>query len=51
MTKPLTVRDIAEKAGVSLGTVSRVMNNAANIDPALKENVLQKLPRIPVRKF
>lgn len=40
MNKPLTVRDIAEKAGVSLGTVSRVMNNAANIDPELKEHTL-----------
>jgi len=40
MKKPLTVRDIAEKAGVSLGTVSRVMNNAANIDPGLKEHTL-----------
>ena len=40
MKKPLTVRDIAEKAGVSLGTVSRVMNNAVNIDPGLKEHTL-----------
>ena len=40
MEKPFTVRDIAEKAGVSLGTVSRVLNNAANIDPKLREQTL-----------
>ena len=53
MTKPLTVRDIAEKAGVSLGTVSRVMNNAANIDPALKEHTLTVIREnnyIPLRR-
>jgi len=53
MEKPLTVRDIAEKAGVSLGTVSRVMNNAANIDPELKEHTLSVIREsnyVPLRR-
>jgi len=53
MKKPLTVREIAEKAGVSLGTVSRVMNNAANIDPELKEHTLSVIRAnnyVPLRR-
>ena len=53
MKKALTIRDIAEKAGVSLGTVSRVMNNAANINPALRERTLAVMRQnnyIPLRR-
>ena len=53
MRKPLTVRDIAAKAGVSLGTVNRVMNNAANIDPELREHTLSVIRQsnyVPLRR-
>ncbi len=53
MKKPLTIRDIALQAGVSLGTVSRVMNNAANVDPELRERTLTAIQQsnyIPLRR-
>ena len=34
-----TLRDVAERAGVSLATVSRVLNGATTVDPALAERV------------
>jgi LacI family transcriptional regulator len=36
-----TVTDVARSAGVSLGTVSRVLNNAADVSPGIRERVLQ----------
>lgn len=36
-----TIADVAAKAGVSLSTVSRVMNGIATVDPALAERVRQ----------
>lgn len=36
---PVTIADVAEKAGVSLSTVSRVMNNNQTVDPELGERV------------
>lgn len=53
MNKPVTVRDIAVQAGVSLGTVSRVLNNATNIAPKLKERtlaVIQDSNYVPLRR-
>src|SRR5690348_12720185 len=35
-----TLRDIAQRAGVSTGTVSRVMNNKAGVDEQLQARVL-----------
>jgi LacI family transcriptional regulator len=35
-----TLRDVAERAGVSTGTVSRVMNNRAGVDEQLRSRVL-----------
>ena len=35
-----TISDVARKAGVSIGTVSRVLNKARNVQPALQERVL-----------
>jgi LacI family transcriptional regulator len=35
-----TISDVARRAGVSIGTVSRVLNKARNVRPALQERVL-----------
>lgn len=39
--KKVTIKDIADIAGVSISTVSRVLNGKGNVDPQLKERVLQ----------
>lgn len=36
----VTIGDVARLAGVGRGTVSRVLNNRANVDPATRERVL-----------
>ncbi len=36
-----TVRDLARLAGVSIGTVSRVLNDAENIDPEIRRRTLE----------
>lgn len=38
--KRSTISDVARQAGVSIGTVSRVLNNARNVRSALRERVL-----------
>lgn len=37
----MTIKDIAAEAGVSISTVSRVINGAANVSPATVEKVLE----------
>jgi LacI family transcriptional regulator len=37
--RPQTIADVAARAGVSLATVSRVMNGNSSVDPALAEKV------------
>ena len=37
----ISIREVAELAGVSAATVSRVMNGTAKVDPAKKERVLR----------
>jgi LacI family transcriptional regulator len=37
----LTIRDIAQLAGVSTATVSRVLNNKPDVDPVTRERVMQ----------
>ncbi|GIX20686.1 MAG: hypothetical protein KatS3mg120_2362 [Erythrobacter sp.] len=37
--KNVTIRDVAEDAGVSLQTVSRVINDGPNVRPHLRERV------------
>jgi len=37
--KPATIKHVAAQAGVSLQTVSRVINNAPNVRPAISERV------------
>ncbi len=41
MTAPVTMRQIAERAGVSIGTVSHVINETATVRPKLRERVLE----------
>jgi len=36
----VTIGDVARRAGVGRGTVSRVLNDRANVDPATRERVL-----------
>jgi DNA-binding LacI/PurR family transcriptional regulator len=41
MTRPVTMRQIAELAGVSIGTVSHVINETAAVRPKLRDRVLE----------
>ena len=43
MTAPVTMRQIAERAHVSLGTVSHVVNGSARVRPKLRERVLETI--------
>ncbi len=48
--KTVTIRDVAEDAGVSLQTVSRVVNDGPNVRPHLRERVqaaIDKLGYVP----
>ncbi|WP_086609042.1 LacI family DNA-binding transcriptional regulator [Erythrobacter donghaensis] len=48
--KTVTIRDVAEDAGVSLQTVSRVVNGGPNVRPQLRERVqaaIDKLGYVP----
>lgn len=42
----VTIKDVAEKAGVSIATVSRVINNAKNVNPKLKKKVLDAISEL-----
>lgn len=41
VTMAITMRDVAKQAGVSLKTVSRVVNGEANVTPQTREKVMQ----------
>lgn len=41
-----TITDVAERAGVSMKTVSRVLNNEAHVRPTLRERVLQAVSEL-----
>lgn len=40
-TKQITIRDVAKKAGVSIGTVSRAFNNYSDISDKTRKNILE----------
>ncbi len=40
---PVTIFDVAKRAGVSIGTVSRVINNRDRVSPETRERVLQAI--------
>ena len=42
-TRPVTLEDVARVAGVSRATVSRVINGATTVDPALRQIVEQAI--------
>lgn len=46
MTAPVTMRQIAERAGVSIGTVSHVINQTAVVRTKLRERVLEAIRRM-----
>lgn len=41
-----TIKDVAKKAGVSLATVSRVINGTANVSEAKKKNILEAIKEL-----
>jgi DNA-binding LacI/PurR family transcriptional regulator len=43
MTTPVTMRQIAERAQVSIGTVSHVINETAAVRPKLRERVMEAI--------
>lgn len=44
-----TIKEVAERAGVSPATVSRVMSNATSVRPAYRERVLQAVAELDYR--
>jgi LacI family transcriptional regulator len=45
-----TITEVAEKAGVSLGTVSRVINNRPDVDPELRRRVMEAARSLRYKK-
>ncbi len=45
----VTIYDVAKRAGVGLGTVSRVINNSSQISPKTREKVLQVIEELRYR--
>ncbi|MFC7643173.1 LacI family DNA-binding transcriptional regulator [Streptosporangium lutulentum] len=49
-TRRPTMADVATRAGVSLKTVSRVVNNAPHVQPELIERVLAAVTELGFRR-
>ncbi len=47
--QPITIKDIAARAGVSISTVSRVVNHSARVDPATEERVHEAIDALRYR--
>jgi DNA-binding LacI/PurR family transcriptional regulator len=47
--KAVTIRDVARKAGVGVGTVSRVLNNNPSVSQATREKVLEIIESLHYR--
>ena len=45
MNKKITIVELAEMAGVSTATVSRVINNTGKVDKEKKEKILELIDR------
>ena len=45
----ITIRDVARRAGVAVGTVSRVVNNRPDVNQELRERVLRALEELNYR--
>ncbi|WP_455382925.1 LacI family DNA-binding transcriptional regulator [Salinispira pacifica] len=46
MKKTVTIHDVSERAGVSLSTVSRVLNDTTPVRPALRDRVLRAVDEL-----
>ncbi|TCS81302.1 catabolite control protein A [Tepidibacillus fermentans] len=46
---PVTIYDVAREAGVSMATVSRVVNGNPNVKPATRKKVLETIERLGYR--
>lgn len=47
--QPITIKDIAARAGVSISTVSRVVNGTVRVDPATEERVHEAIETLDYR--
>ena len=45
----VTIKDVATRAGVAVGTVSRVVNNQPDVNPKLRERVQRALKELDYR--
>ncbi|MGM9521982.1 MAG: LacI family DNA-binding transcriptional regulator [Oscillospiraceae bacterium] len=49
MNKKISIKDVAQKAGVSISTVSRVFNNGPSVTDETKKRVLQAMEELKYR--
>jgi DNA-binding LacI/PurR family transcriptional regulator len=46
MAQQITIRDVAKKAEVGIGTVSRVLNNSPMVNPATRQRILETIAEL-----
>jgi LacI family transcriptional regulator len=49
MAAKITIKDVAKRAGVSLGTASKVINGQGNVDPKLRDKVMEAVSDLNYR--